>query len=530
MRATNPKSLLGQLLCGTAFALASLFAVTAQAAAPGITGPTFNLSATPAYISQPDGTSIYSWGYGCTSAPSGFVPSASQLQPANGAFCPPMQIPGPTLIVTQGQTVTVNLTNTLPARAGNTSILFPGFAVTATGAPGLLTKEAVPGGTATYTFTASSAGTHAYYSGTQSDLQVEMGLYGAIIVLPGTSANTGPCSNTPNDTARGHDFGSGVIETDFRLAPSHAAFDHAAACYDREYLFQFSELDPKIHRAAEAIALCVAATGVPCPPNMNAVETEPYSPAYFMINGRSMPDNMDPNYAVQYPRQPYNGNPHMHPGELTLVRIIGQGRWQHPFHEHGNHVRVLAHDGNLLLSKTDATKLSGPLLFTTTTTPGQAMDGIFLWTGKGLNWDVFGHGYDGDSTPCAPDANGYHSVPTDPNYYEWCGDHGKALESRPFGQVGSGGPVTLPDPNIVANGPWYAGSPYLGGEAMVRAVGSTPIPPSGTVANSPTDEAGFAFMWHSHNEREITTNNIFPGGMLMMMLVDPRAFVIDESK
>jgi hypothetical protein len=64
---------------------------------------------------------------------------------------------------------------------------------------------------------------------------------------------------------------------------------------------------------------------------------------------------------------------------------------------------------------------------------------------------------------------------------------------------------------------------------MQRAVGSTPIPPSGTVANSPTDEAGFAFMWHSHNEREITTNNIFPGGMLMMMLVDSREFVINES-
>src|SRR2546421_11184632 len=31
----------------------------------------------------------------------------------------------------------------------------------------------------------------------------------------------------------------------------------------------------------------------------------------------------------------------MHPGELTLLRIIGQGRWQHPFHEHGNHVRVV---------------------------------------------------------------------------------------------------------------------------------------------------------------------------------------------
>src|SRR2546430_15392911 len=113
-----------------------------------------------------------------------------------------------------------------------------------------------------------------------------------------------------------------------------------------------------------------------------------------MINGRSMPDDMDTNYAAQYQHQPYNGNPHMHPGDLTLLRIIGQGRWQHPFHEHGNHVRVLARDGNLIVagtSGTAATQLAGPLLFTTTTTPGQAMDGIFYWTGKGLNWDAYAH-------------------------------------------------------------------------------------------------------------------------------------------
>jgi len=36
-------------------------------------------------------------------------------------------------------------------------------------------------------------------------------------------------------------------------------------------------------------------------------------------------------------------------------------------------------------------------------------------------------------------------------------------------------------------------------------------------------------MWHSHNEREITTANVFPGGMMMMMLVDPRSYVINES-
>jgi hypothetical protein len=59
--------------------------------------------------------------------------------------------------------------------------------------------------------------------------------------------------------------------------------------------------------------------------------------------------------------------------------------------------------------------------------------------------------------------------------------------------------------------------------------GTGVTPPSGTIANSPSTEAGFAFMWHSHNEREITTNNAFPGGMMMMMLVDSREFVIDES-
>jgi FtsP/CotA-like multicopper oxidase with cupredoxin domain len=225
----------------------------------------------------------------------------------------------------------------------------------------------------------------------------------------------------------------------------------------------------------------------------------------------------------------------MHPGELTLIRVIGTGRWQHPFHEHGNHVRVLARDGNLLLSQSDPNSLAGPLLFTTTTTPGQAFDGIFYWTGKGLNWDAYGHNPTSSdpnaALSCTPDANGYNTgAPLAINYFEWCQDHNKPVQATPTGDVPGGGPATLPDPNIFANGPWYGGSPYLGPDATVRAVGSTgTTPPSGTVANSPTGEAGYAFMWHSHNEREITTNNIFPGGMLMMMLVDSREFVIDES-
>jgi len=512
-------TLIGRLLLGAAVSYASLLAVTAHAAAPGITGPSFDLTAAPGYISQPDGTSIYSWGYGCNTAPSGFAPAAIA-----GASCPDgvMQLPGPTLIVNQGDTVTVTLHNNLPAAAGNTSILFPGFELQpfaiGNGIPGLLTREAAPGGSVTYTFTATTPGTHTYYSGTQGDLQIEMGLYGAIIVRP-TAVPAG-CRAVSATLPNG--------QPDFRLAA--AAYNHSSACYDREYLFQFSEIDPAIHSQAEAQAglACALATGC------MTVVTEPYLAAYYLVNGRSMPDLMDPNYAVQYPHQPYNGNPHMHPGELTLLRVIGTGRWQHPFHEHGNHVRVLARDGNLLLTPPSASNpaggnLAGPLLFTTTTTPGQTLDGIFQWTGKGLNWDIYGHTA-GHTAPCVPDANGYYTAdPMAPNYYEWCADHEKALESKPFGQVGSGGPVTLPDPNILANGAWYGGSPYLGPEATARAVGSTPIPPSGTVGNDPTQEAGFAYMWHSHNEREITTNNAFPGGMMMMMLVDPQAFTINEA-
>ena len=142
-------------------------------------------------------------------------------------------------------------------------------------------------------------------------------------------------------------------------------------------------------------------------------------------------------------------------------------------------------------------------------------------------------GTDTDPTailPCTADANGYNTgAPTAINFWEWCQDHNKPLEANPVGDVGGGGPVTLPNPLILTNGNWYGGSPYLGPDATVRATGpDSNLLPANTQAN-PGNERGWAFMWHSHNEREITTNNVFPGGMMMMLLVDSREFVIDES-
>ena len=586
--------------------LAAVAALTwtagAQAAAPGISGTSsagtstaasFALTATQAFINQPDGNQVYSWGYGCVAGSTPvFVPASltAALAAAGGTppTCSTMQIPGPTLVVTQGAAVTVTLTNMLPSSAGPTSIIFSGQNVAATGGtPGLLTTEAGPGAMVTYTFTASRPGTFSYYSGTQSDLQVEMGMYGALIVLPSTipaTCSTGyAAANLQVELAFG--------EADYRLPNASggvgAAYNHPDSCYDREYLFQFSEMDLNIHRTAYAqvtdpkrVAAC--GTGFATPGCPLEVPTEPYHPGYFLVNGRSMPDDMDPNYDSPYPHQPYNGNPHMHPGEQTLLRVIGTGRWEHPFHEHANHVRILARDGNLILSNSTMTytgngvggqsltaqALAGLLMFTTDTFPGQSFDGIFYFTAKGLNWDAYAHNPTSNSgdpnalLPCYPDANGYYttfSTPPAPvntiNYFEWCQDHNKPLEANPFGDVNSGGPMTLPNPNIFTNGAWYGGSPYLGPDATVRgdstltaangnngtasgclqggasaaAAGCTNLQPSNIQAN-PANERGWAFMWHSHNEREITTNNVFPGGMLMMMLVDSREFLIDESK
>jgi FtsP/CotA-like multicopper oxidase with cupredoxin domain len=168
----------------------------------------------------------------------------------------------------------VTLTNRLPTAAGNTSILFPGFNVTTTGGvSGLVTQEAAPGGSVTYTFTASSPGTRAYYSGTQGDLQIEMGLYGAIIVLPANVPSA--CTSgihASNLTAEGH-WG----ESDFRLAD--AAYGHPESCYDREYLFQFSEMDPRIH--TQALAQVTARAGCTAGAMGCSLEvpTEPYHPA-----------------------------------------------------------------------------------------------------------------------------------------------------------------------------------------------------------------------------------------------------------
>jgi FtsP/CotA-like multicopper oxidase with cupredoxin domain len=449
---------------------ALLLAGLAQAAVNGVTGTNFVLSAEEGYISVSDGGSIYSWGYTHSGT---------------------MQLPGPTLIVTAGDTVTVELANNLPAAAGNVSIVFPGQGeVTASGGvQGDLVREAQTGGTVSYTFTASEPGTYQYHSGTQPDLQVEMGLYGALIVRPQNHTDTGTCT-------------SPVIVTGGK------AFDHPDACYDREYLYLLSEIDIHIHQAAEA-----QANG----PGPIVLPAGAYHSEYWLLNGRAGPDSMAPDGTDILPYQPYGSLTRMHPGERLLVRVVGAGREMHPFHTHGNHARLLARDGRMLLTDTNA--LAGPLLFTIPSLPGGTADAIFQWTGKDLGWDIYEAGSNvpdgaggfrahncidnennttGDLTP-----DGFADAASD-YPWEWCADHDAPI------------PVTLPSLSSLAFGGFYSGSPFLG------ALGSLPPGEGGL-----NPWAGFAYMWHSHTERELVNNDVFPGGMMTMLIVEAPGVPID---
>src|SRR5437762_10304285 len=103
---TRKATTMNRMLPLLAAAAGSLLAAAAQAAAPGISGTTFNLTASPAYLTQPDGLSVYSWGYGCVNTTGlQFRPAAIATAAGTNVTCPTMQIPGPTLIVTEGQTV-----------------------------------------------------------------------------------------------------------------------------------------------------------------------------------------------------------------------------------------------------------------------------------------------------------------------------------------------------------------------------------------------------------------------------------------
>ena len=262
--------------------------------------PIFNLTTKTGYISLPDGNTAFMWGYS-----SGFDE---------------FQHPGPVLCVNEGDTVTVILHNTLDAK---TSIVFPGQEnVLADGKPAqpefdgplptdkvnsLTGTAAATDGTVTYSFVAENPGTYLYESGTNSEMQVRMGLFGALIVRPDDGPN-------------------------YAYNRSDSSFDMS-----EEFMVLLSEIDPYLNRAVERSKNF----------NMNN-----YHPRYWLINGRGFPDSIADNGASWLPSQPYGALADIQPfdendplDQPALARYLNVGTEDYPFHPHGNNGLVIGRDG-----------------------------------------------------------------------------------------------------------------------------------------------------------------------------------------
>lgn len=172
----------------------------------------------------PNGVSLPVWGYSST--------GAAVTAPG-----------GPTIAVTEGDTVTVTLHNALGEK---TALFFQGQEM-----PLDRTGANAAGGTRSYTFTASHAGTFLYEAGpvlktgpadvdgTGTQYQTAMGLHGALVVRP---------------------------------AAAGQAYD-AASSYDDDAVLVLSEIDPALNTAS----------------NRARFDMRTYVPRYSLINGRAYP-------------------------------------------------------------------------------------------------------------------------------------------------------------------------------------------------------------------------------------------------
>jgi FtsP/CotA-like multicopper oxidase with cupredoxin domain len=171
---------------------------------------------------------------------------------ANAYVCPGSPVEwavGPALTATAGGSLTVNVKNCL---ADPVSVFIPGQ-LKAT-SPVTFTDdqarsrvrsfdaETAPAAVGTYTWNGVKEGTYLYHSGTHPQVQVQMGLYGALVV-------TG------------------------------ASYPAVA----QEEVLVYSEIDPALHDAVADLTYGTAAYP----------STFDYMPRYFLINGKAYPDTAD---------------------------------------------------------------------------------------------------------------------------------------------------------------------------------------------------------------------------------------------
>jgi FtsP/CotA-like multicopper oxidase with cupredoxin domain len=152
------------------------------------------------------------------------------------------------------------------------------------GAPG------APGAATAYTWNNLKPGTYPILSGTHPSLQIQMGIYGILIVRAGGGV---PYAGIP--------------------APA------------QEVTLLFSEIDPAIHNSADDTAMVATPPAIP--------STNVFHPTYFLINGKAFPSN-DPI-------------PIGEAGSTTLLRFVNAGLDTYVPLLQGQNMLVIAEDGYL---------------------------------------------------------------------------------------------------------------------------------------------------------------------------------------
>jgi FtsP/CotA-like multicopper oxidase with cupredoxin domain len=317
------------------------------------TGPSYQLETSSGHINLPDGNTAYMYGYNLVGRP--------------------FQHPSPVLCVNQGDTVTITLTNTLKR---DVSIMFPGQEnVLADGQPAqpqidtggtvtsLTNVAAKNGGTVTYSFVADRPGTFIYESGTDPDIQVHLGLFGAIIVRPST-ASTNPPGSQAGD------------------ALSYNRQD-SAFMSQAEFMVLLSEIDPYLNQSIEnGDNKAVVTQGT----KFNMTN---FHPRYWLVNGRGFPDTVADNGASWLPNQPYGALARIHENDQALTHYINVGTEDFPFHPHANNGTIIGRDGHPLQNGSGAdTSYEG---FVINIGPGQTYDVQFSWNDA--------ENYDPDTNP-----------------------------------------------------------------------------------------------------------------------------------
>ena len=212
--------------------------------------------------------------------------------------CDAPTAPGPQLDAVAGDSLNIYLDNDLPVPVsihapGQTSGGNPTYFTDGLGRQRVqsLTHEVASGSTGTYSFTSVRSGSFLYQSATLPSIQVPMGLYGAMVVDPASSA---VCT------------------------AGTAAYSTEASCYDAETVLVFSEVDPFLNETIDAAGAVVA----------DYPSTVDYEPAYFMVNGELG--------ATLSAGQP---------GDRVLLRLLNAGLESHIPTLGGVRMGLIAQDG-----------------------------------------------------------------------------------------------------------------------------------------------------------------------------------------